>query len=65
MDNRKQLKEISSLSAHSQQVIGLEAETATLLSRCLLSFNLRVAVSARVNAAVNLLPALYLEFSHE
>ena len=40
------------MATYAQQVIGREAETATLFSRCLVSLSLRVAVSARVNAAV-------------
>jgi len=52
MDNGKQIKATSFQSTHSQQVIGREAETATLLSRCFLHSAGLVAVSARVNAAV-------------
>jgi len=39
MDNGKQLKANSFLSAHSQQINGREGETATLLSRCPLNFS--------------------------
>jgi hypothetical protein len=38
MDNGKQIKATSFQLTHSQQVIGREAETATLLSRCLFTF---------------------------
>ena len=38
-----------------EQIIGREGETATLLLRCLVSLNLRVAVSPHVNSAVRLL----------
>ena len=41
----------------AEQFIGREAETAILLSRCLLTLSLRVAVSAHVNSSVmSLLP---------
>jgi len=36
----------------AEQFIGREAETAILLSRCLLTLSLRVAVSAHVNSSV-------------
>ncbi len=36
----------------AEQFNGREAETATLLSRCLFTLSLRVAVSAHVNSSV-------------
>jgi hypothetical protein len=42
------------IQPNAQQVIGRERETATFLSRCVVSLSLSVAVSRHVNAAVML-----------
>jgi hypothetical protein len=54
IDRSKSFQESLKMKGAIEQVIGCESEITTLLSRCLLTLSLRVAVSPQVNSAIRL-----------
>ena len=54
--------EVFETQTAAQQIIGREGETATFLSRCLLTLTLTLAVSPHVNSIVGRLPLVCLKW---